>query len=1148
MAENHYDLDYTGSMVDRILDTGYDLQNQGYIFRGLASHYTGTPTERTWLIAPTGSTGFGLSSPVPPGSIGICMYNGSSWSAEVLNTMTLDTAPTTGSGNGITSGAVKTLAESITNAIGQLEQSVSDRFTSMELEDTTGSLQAEVLSITLKYIFEGETEPLTSISILAATAEKAGLMSAADKQKLDSLIDNIRSIRLVDITTSTDKGNQMDLSLKWTVGSTQEIITYITLMAATTGVAGLMSAVDKSKLDSLNIVGCQYAGLATPTTVPLVVDADVFYIAVQGGNYSNFGLTVPEGISILKNEGYGWTIENLVRIDDQPTDGSAGIARSGGTYAMISAEAAARESADATLSAAVVAEHNARIAAIQKEETARKAAIQEEKSAREHADGMMIHEIETFEQGVRDTVAEYKPIVIQGDVQNAPDEVDLTSTPDNLLKFKDNIYNPVLWSGMGRIYLRKNIIPESENYQFDGFVNDVPTEGEFDGEPDAVLWDRINTVFVGKKNDVYYEAWTGCENYVPARQDVIYMYDGTPYVWDGDDFAVDEDVVPNLKNILTEDMMPYGNTIYVIRWDYYLNGDVTVPENCILEFDGGSINGNYTITGQNTGINAELVKIFSSDVILDGTWNAVEAYPEWFGAVGDGVTDCSDAIQRAVDFFNVIRFSCGEFVVTKSIVFDDNKSLVQTYWNSNNFEPVSRRIKGSGKNATIIRNLSGDYAFRFDGNPDDESTTATILGQFNNSIEGLSIFGKNYTGGGIYINSVVGLEIRNVFIKNVDYGVYFSGSNPPDAGTSMNLYIYNTTVLFANYGIVSTKSRVGNLVVDSCVFRYINDTGVKAGGALMHITNSTFAWCGTKTNRNTSAISIITQENASLNRGLTIDGCLFEADYWNDIFIENVHAAHISGCSFHPYWLIDDQSNPELVCINLNGALLNPKQSGESYGIRDITITDNRIQPSNVPQGNTLRYVKVVGWVDGVFLGPYSALADSHFGQLIFVDRLIVRNFRNTGNPICTKLSMSGLSALGNPLTKDTLYLVNNKVVVDETVYGGIEFERNTQLNGNNVPQGSIYNSSYIMGIPYNGYFRIHIKLKLNDSTQEKRYIISWGNNENETVTTTSDYFEHYELRFLEKGNIVALYVMNKGKNPIGFADDEIAISLEEII
>lgn len=251
MAENNYDLEYTGSMVDRILDTGYDLQNQGYIFRGLASHYTGTPTERTWLIAPTGSTGFGLSSQVPPGSIGICMYNGSSWSAEVLNTLTLDTAPATGSGNGITSGAVKTLAESITNAIGQLEQSVSDRFTSLTLEDTTGSLQTELLSITLKYVFNGETESITSISILAATAEKAGLMSAADKRKLDAFVTNIRSLRIQDTTAQADQGTEITNTLKWTIGGVTEAITAFTLYASTTSKAGLMSAADKTALDTL---------------------------------------------------------------------------------------------------------------------------------------------------------------------------------------------------------------------------------------------------------------------------------------------------------------------------------------------------------------------------------------------------------------------------------------------------------------------------------------------------------------------------------------------------------------------------------------------------------------------------------------------------------------------------------------------------------------------------------------------------------------------------------------------------------------------------------------------------------------------------------------------------------------------------------
>lgn len=339
MAENNYDLEYTGSMVDRILDTGYDLQNQGYIFRGLASHYTGTPTERTWLIAPTGSTGFGLSSPVPPGSIGICMYNGTSWSAEVLNTLTLDTAPTTDSGNGITSGAVKTLAESITDAIAQLARSVSDRFTSLTLEDTTGSLQAELLSITLKYVFEGETESLTSISILAATAEKAGLMSAADKQKLDAFVTNIRSLRIQDTTAQADQGTEITNTLKWTIGGVTEAITAFTLYAATTSKAGLMSAADKTALDTLPSLinaGYLYAGIATPSNTPSNATAKVFYIATEAGIYTGFGnVNLSQGFNIIGYDGNVWSAVQVFGIDDDPVAGSDSLIRSKAVASLV---------------------------------------------------------------------------------------------------------------------------------------------------------------------------------------------------------------------------------------------------------------------------------------------------------------------------------------------------------------------------------------------------------------------------------------------------------------------------------------------------------------------------------------------------------------------------------------------------------------------------------------------------------------------------------------------------------------------------------------------------------------------------------------------------------------------------------------------
>ena len=66
----------------------------------------------------------------------------------------------------------------------------------------------------------------------------------------------------------------------------------------------------------------------------------------------------------------------------------------------------------------------------------------------------------------------------------------------------------------------------------------------------------------------------------------------------------------NGVNTLTQEMMSAINTKYVIKYDYVLGEDITVPENCILEFDGGSINGNYNISGK---VLNDLLK------------------PEWFG-------------------------------------------------------------------------------------------------------------------------------------------------------------------------------------------------------------------------------------------------------------------------------------------------------------------------------------------------------------------------------------------------------------------------------------------------------------------------------------------------------------------------------------
>ena len=104
------------------------------------------------------------------------------------------------------------------------------------------------------------------------------------------------------------------------------------------------------------------------------------------------------------------------------------------------------------------------------------------------------------------------------------DSEDITATVDNLnqtsLTFADKNYNTTDYSGLGRVYLRKNI-------------------------------QRVQNPNTG----IFYNT-----------------------------------------NLLTQQMISKENTIYIIQYDYNLNGQtITIPEGCVLQFEGGSIQ-NGTIT------------------------------------------------------------------------------------------------------------------------------------------------------------------------------------------------------------------------------------------------------------------------------------------------------------------------------------------------------------------------------------------------------------------------------------------------------------------------------------------------------------------------------------------------------------------------
>jgi hypothetical protein len=93
-------------------------------------------------------------------------------------------------------------------------------------------------------------------------------------------------------------------------------------------------------------------------------------------------------------------------------------------------------------------------------------------------------------------------------------------------------------------------------------------------------------------------------------------------------------------------MVNTSNTIYHIQYDFTLGEDITVPANCVLEFDGGSISGNYTITFNGTIIDSELYRILPNS--CRGSIKNSIIYPEWFSDTNSNMTSAINACVNLI--------------------------------------------------------------------------------------------------------------------------------------------------------------------------------------------------------------------------------------------------------------------------------------------------------------------------------------------------------------------------------------------------------------------------------------------------------------------------------------------------------------------
>ncbi len=231
---------------------------------------------------------------------------------------------------------------------------------------------------------------------------------------------------------------------------------------------------------------------------------------------------------------------------------------------------------------------------------------------------------------------------------------------------------------------------------------------------------------------------------------------------------------------------------------YRIRTNINVPKNVTLWLIGKF----FIDPKVNISISGSLVETTSQIFMGEGSvtlnpGSVKQALPQWWGATGDGTTDDTLAIQKAIDSSKYVFFPSGTYNITSALRVNSGQKLVGANWTNTIINVFN------GSNGIEIRSLKAQVAdLKIISNMPGTGTGIKIIRSWRCLIDRVWIGDENlYFEKGIEIIGEPSYynTITRCYLRRNKYGIYL-GREGIESGPN-ETRIINNEILFGDYSV-----------------------------------------------------------------------------------------------------------------------------------------------------------------------------------------------------------------------------------------------------------------------------------------------------------------------------------------------------------